>query len=298
MGGTGRFQGFAPTMKGSPRWWDVMVTSINDEDGNSDKLLVVSRDITERKRIEAELYDLNASLEARVAERTEERDRTWNNARDLLLVVDTDGIFRAANPAWTTILGWRPDEVIGRPHLEFIHPDDHPSSEDALETAGQGSLGTYANRCRHKDGSYRWISWVAAPEANMIYASGRDISEEREREAELVIAREALRQSQKMDAMGQLTGGVAHDFNNLLTPIILTLNFLKRTSVGGELEQQLIDIALQSSDRAKVLIQRLLSFADYKGVRNRRSILEALERAGYGHGVAQCDRFAEAKITR
>lgn len=261
MGGTGRFQGFTPTMKGSPRWWDVIVTSINGEDGNTEKLLVISRDITERKRIEEQLHDLNESLEARVEERTKERDRTWNNARDLLLVVDTDGIFRAANPAWTTILGWMPDEVIGRSYLEFIHPEDHPSSEDALETASQDIRGVYANRHMHKDGSYRWISWVAAPEANMIYASGRDISEEKAREEELVIAREALRQSQKMDAMGQLTGGVAHDFNNLLTPIILTLDFLKRTSVGGELEQQLIDIALQSSDRAKVLIQRLLSFA-------------------------------------
>lgn len=260
-GGTGRFQGFTPTMNGSPRWWDVIVTSIYDEHGVTDKLLVVSRDITEPKRIEAELYDLNESLEARVAERTKERDRTWNNARDLLLVIDTDGIFRAANPAWTTILGWMPDEVIGRPHLEFIHPDDHPSSENALETASKNPAGTYANRYRHKDGSYRWISWVAALEANMIYASGRDTSEERAREEELVIAREALRQSQKMEAMGQLTGGVAHDFNNLLTPIILTLEFLKRKFVGEEPERQLVEIAMQSSERAKQLIQHLLSFA-------------------------------------
>ena len=71
----------------------------------------------------------------------------------------------------------------------------------------------------------------------------------------------ALRQSQKMEAMGQLTGGVAHDFNNLLTPIVGTLDMLQRRGVGGEREQRLIAGAVQSADRAKTLVQRLLAFA-------------------------------------
>jgi C4-dicarboxylate-specific signal transduction histidine kinase len=72
---------------------------------------------------------------------------------------------------------------------------------------------------------------------------------------------EALRQSQKMEAMGQLTGGVAHDFNNLLTPIIASLDMLLRRGVGTERERRLIDGALQSAERAKMLVQRLLAFA-------------------------------------
>jgi len=82
-----------------------------------------------------------------------------------------------------------------------------------------------------------------------------------ERTDELVQAQEALRQSQKLEAMGQLTGGVAHDFNNLLTPIVGSLDMLRRRGVGGEREQRLIDGAIQCADRAKILIQRLLSFA-------------------------------------
>ena len=74
-------------------------------------------------------------------------------------------------------------------------------------------------------------------------------------------AEDALRQSQKLEAMGQLTGGVAHDFNNLLTPIIGGLDMLQRRGLGGEREQRLIEGALQSADRAKMLVQRLLSFA-------------------------------------
>ena len=81
------------------------------------------------------------------------------------------------------------------------------------------------------------------------------------RTAELLQAQDALRQAQKLEAMGQLTGGVAHDFNNLLTPIIGGLDTLQRRGVGGAREHRLIDGALQAADRAKTLVQRLLAFA-------------------------------------
>ena len=74
-------------------------------------------------------------------------------------------------------------------------------------------------------------------------------------------AQEALRQSQKMEAMGQLTGGVAHDFNNLLTPIVGSLDMLQRKGIGSEREQRLIAGAAQSAERARTLVQRLLAFA-------------------------------------
>lgn len=79
--------------------------------------------------------------------------------------------------------------------------------------------------------------------------------------AEREEAQKALRQSQKMEAMGQLTGGVAHDFNNLLTPIVGTLDLLQRRGVGGEREKRLVAGAMQSAERAKTLVQRLLAFA-------------------------------------
>jgi PAS domain S-box-containing protein len=80
-------------------------------------------------------------------------------------------------------------------------------------------------------------------------------------QAMLVEAREALLQSQKLESMGQLTGGVAHDFNNLLTPIIATLDLLQRRGIGGDRERRLIHGAYQSAERAKILVHRLLAFA-------------------------------------
>nr|WP_218647290.1 ATP-binding protein [Sphingobium lactosutens] len=83
----------------------------------------------------------------------------------------------------------------------------------------------------------------------------------KERTRALEQAQEALRQSQKLEAMGQLTGGVAHDFNNLLTPIVGSLDLLQRRGIGGDREQRLIEGAVQSAERARMLVQRLLAFA-------------------------------------
>jgi signal transduction histidine kinase/CheY-like chemotaxis protein len=82
-----------------------------------------------------------------------------------------------------------------------------------------------------------------------------------ERTRELTLAQEALRQSQKLEAMGQLTGGVAHDFNNLLTPIVGSLDLLLRRGIGTARERKLIEGAVQSAERARTLVQRLLAFA-------------------------------------
>jgi PAS domain S-box-containing protein len=239
--------------------WDGIQIDTTDQNHAAMAL----KESEERFRLTADaLSALNATLEEQVAERTAERDRMWRTSPDLLLIVGFDGVFRRVNPAWTTILGYAESELVGTRVDQLVHPDDIALTEEALADAARGPLAPVENRYRHKDGSYRWISWITPPpESDLIYASGRDVTARKEQQAELERAQQALRQSQKMEAMGSLTGGVAHDFNNLLTPIVGSLDLLQRQALGGEREQRLIDGALQSAERAKTLVQRLLAFA-------------------------------------
>ncbi|MEG3177132.1 PAS domain-containing protein [Sphingomonas sp. RB3P16] len=217
----------------------------------------------ERRRAETELATLAESLEREVAARTRERDRTWQNSQDLLAVVDADGCFRAVNPAWTEILGWAPREVVGREHIEFIHGEDVDASEAAHLRAQRGTLRQFENRVRHKDGSYRWVSWVASAGDGLVYASGRHITPEKEARLELEGAQEQLRQAQKMEAVGQLTGGIAHDFNNLLTAISGSLELMQvRVRQGRSADvERYIEAAQQAARRAAALTHRLLAFS-------------------------------------
>jgi PAS domain S-box-containing protein len=222
-----------------------------------------TRMAVERRRAEEELRSLAASLEQQVAERTAERDRVWRNSRDLLVVVGADGVFRAVNPAWSQILGHDAAEVVGRSFLEFIWPEDATLTQGALDWAvSRHDLTDFENRYTHKDGSPRWISWHTSMEGDVVYAYGRDITAQKAAQAELAEAQEALRQSQKMEAVGQLTGGLAHDFNNLLMGISGSLELLeKRIGQGRTDVDRYIDAAQGGARRAANLTQRLLAFS-------------------------------------
>ena len=223
---------------------------------------IAQTEIEERRLAEARLRELNETLEQRVAERTADRDRMWRLSTDLMLVARFDATITAVNPAWAALLGWPEHDLIGRRFIDLVHPDD---VQGTLDEAGRLADGRttlrFENRYRCRDGSYRHLAWTAVPGDGLIHAVARDVTAEKEAASELATAQEALRQAQKMEAMGQLTGGVAHDFNNLLTPIVGALDMLQRRGLGGEREQRLIGGAVQSADRAKTLVQRLLAFA-------------------------------------
>ena len=226
-------------------------------------LALFQRNVSAQKRDERELRAFSETLEAQVAERTRERDRTWNNAQDLLLVVDDQGILRFVNPAWTRLLGYAPTQLVGHRVFEFIHPDDHEAATAAIAALRTSSLPHLENRYRHADGGWRWIAWVASQEDELIYASGRDVTAEKEAAAELEVAQEQLRQSQKMEAVGQLTGGLAHDFNNLLTGITGSLELLQvrvRKGQTADLDRY-INAAQGAARRAAALTHRLLAFS-------------------------------------
>ncbi len=262
MGGEGFFQGMAATMTGTVKWWDVRVSPILGSDGRPEKLLCVSRDITDTKRAEAELLELNETLEQRVKDRTHELDRLWRLSADIMLVARFDGTMIAVNPAWTQLLGWTEEQLLGREFMELVHPQDVPDTQAAVADLSDGiSIPNFVNRYQHKDGSYRWLSWTAVPDQSCIHAVGRDIQAEREATEALRLSEEALRQSQKLEAVGLLTGGVAHDFNNLLTVIKSSTDLLKRPNVVEERRIRYVEAISSTVDRAAKLTGQLLAFA-------------------------------------
>jgi PAS domain S-box-containing protein len=178
--------------------------------------------------------------------------------------LNSRGYFETSNPAWKTLLGWTEEEVARMSIWELLHPDDVERTRGGfnLTQLGQPAI-RFPNRYRCKDGSYRWISWVGVPEEGLVYCTGRDITEEKSAEEQLQRAQEALRQAQKMEAVGQLTGGLAHDFNNLLAAIagsVEVIGALVKRGRVGEIDRYLT-AAQNSTRRAAALTQRLLAFS-------------------------------------
>ncbi|SEM58159.1 PAS domain S-box-containing protein [Stigmatella aurantiaca] len=212
---------------------------------------------SERVKVMADLRRANETLEQRVAQRTRERDRIWNVSQDLQLVTDFEGRILSANPAWTTILGWAPEELVGKTTTWLEHPEDQARTRAEVARLAEGHrVMGFENSMRHKDGSYRLLSWMAVPvpEDASIYAVARDITAQRHIE-------EQLRQAQKMEAVGNLTGGVAHDFNNLLQVIGGNLQLLEREMTAHERGLRRVQTALSAVDRGAKLASQLLAFS-------------------------------------
>ena len=242
---------------GDYRWFLVRAEPIRDAAGAITRWVGTDTDIDEGKR-------RAVALERLVAERTADRNALWQLSRDLMLRCTFDGIVTAVNPAWTEMLGWREDELIGRNLFDLVHPEDAERSREAARDLARGvSHARFDNRYRGRDGAYRWIAWSTRPSETLINAVGRDITAERERAEALARTEEALRQAQKMEAVGQLTGGLAHDFNNMLAGIVGSLEMMQTRLLQGRTGDldRYIGAAQGAAKRAAALTHRLLAFS-------------------------------------
>ncbi|WP_156949773.1 hybrid sensor histidine kinase/response regulator [Simplicispira psychrophila] len=279
---------------GSYFWHLSRAQPIRDDQGRITRWVATNTDIDEQKRTARALAHLNEDLEHQVAVRTAERDRMWRLSTDVMLVADMKGNLLSLNPAWTTLLGWTQTELLGRTFLDFIHPDDLQATRVEIGKLAKGiTTYRYENRYRRKNGSYCLLLWTAVPEGGLIHAVGRDITADREAALAHKRTEAALHQAQKMESIGQLTGGLAHDFNNLLQVISGNLQLLGRAVAGQERAQGYVKSALDGVRRAAKLASQLLAFSrrqplEPKTVNLGRFVtgLEELLHRTLGEGIA------------
>ncbi len=253
-----RFENRYRTKAGGWRWLSWVAVP---DDG---KVYCSARDVTAEKASADELARAN-----------EERDSAWAQSQDLLAIAERNGTLAAVNPAWTTLLGWTQEELTGRSFIELTHPDDLEATLATFAGIFDTPLTTaYEYRLRHKEGHYCWFAWTGSFRDNLVYASGRDTTAQHRQADALAAAEDALRQSQKLEAIGQLTGGVAHDFNNLLTVIRGSVDLLRRDNLSDEKRTRYIDAIGDTADRAAKLTGQLLAFA------RRQSLSQDLFDAG------------------
>ena len=149
-------------------------------------ILATAFETTERVRNEKSLQVLTDRLETEVQQRTRERDRIWAVSEDLLGISNFDGYFLSVNPAWSNLLGWTEYEIKSLHVSELRHPDDAPAGIAARARLAQGvQTVRIENRFRHRDGSWRWLSWTMTADDGLIYVAGRHITAEKEASAAL-----------------------------------------------------------------------------------------------------------------
>lgn len=246
-----RFEGESPTVvRGETRWYRTSIARVLRENGLPPFAILISRDITSRKATEQALTESELKYRT-LAEST----------RDIIFSMSSEGVITYIGPQ-VSQYGFRPESIIGKSFLEFIHPDDRPRIiEEYHETMTTGNADIVSQfRLNAPDGKTYWleeVGHVVRNEDGVITGETgviRDVTERKLLEDQLI-------RSERLAAMGTLAGGVAHEFNNINSTV---LGFAELALTRNDLDQELSDWLnriCRASKRARAITQNLLTFS-------------------------------------
>jgi PAS domain S-box-containing protein len=286
--GEGRFEreGWRVRKDGSRFWAHVVIDPIKAPDGALIGYAKITRDLTERRAAEQALQHSEQQFRLLVQGVTDYA----------IYMLDPEGRLTNWNAGAERIKGYAAEDVIGRSFSMFYTEADREAGlpRRGLETAAREGRWEHEGWRVKKDGGRFWahvvIDAIRDQTGQLLgYAKvTRDVTERMEAQRELDLAREALFQSQKLEAIGQLTGGVAHDFNNLLAAILGSLELVRKRLPYDPRISPLIDNAIHGAQRGAALTQRMLVFA-----RKQELSLEAVELSSL---VAGMESFVQRTI--
>ena len=181
--------------------------------------------------------------------------KTWLVTPDLLGVLNREGYFRGTNPAWQATLGFSPEKIENSKFTDFLHPDDLERSQEAFLVLQTGvPILNFENRFRHKDGSYRWLSWNCVPDGDLFYCSARDVTHHYENLSALSNREEEARFREQFIAV------LGHDLRNPLSAVSSAIRIASREAQTDR-AKEVLDAAKGSIGRMAGLIDDLMDFA-------------------------------------
>jgi two-component system, sensor histidine kinase and response regulator len=224
---------------GSYKWISSSATPLADQQ----RVYAVVRDITEHKRAEEEL------------------DRFFTLSIDMLCIAGFDGYFKQLNPAWETTLGFTKEELLEKPFLEFVHPEDRAPTIAAMEKLlAASTITSFENRYLCKDGSYKWLAWNSAPfaEQQRIYAVARDITERKRVEEEVQKAKDAAQAAAR--SKSEFLANMSHEIRTPMNGIIGMTDLALDTELTRE-QREYLTMVKDSADSLLRLINSILDFS-------------------------------------
>lgn len=236
-------EGWRVRKDGSRFWANIVITPLYNDEGEAVGFSKITRDLTARKEAENQF------------------DRFFALSLDMLCISSADGYFKRVNPAFTKTLGWSTEEMLSHPYLFFVHPDEHAATlrEVERQVAAGESVLKFENRYRHKDGSWRILSWVSVPDKDgLMFATARDVTDYRQAARMLEAAKEQAELANR--AKDSFLATMSHEIRTPLTGMLGMLELLSLTQLDKD-QRATLDAAWDSGRGLLRIVSDILDWS-------------------------------------